>query len=204
MVSKESPKLLVGCLSRSEVLPPGDSEQKRPIVYQDPFRMSVLDFQHRAMERLAEILKSFLVKKQGVELKPEHQEDMQALLKYIRDKAKDLVEVEGFSSAEKEKLSKEMSDICKELLLARNSFAHQKYVKGEITPKAGDPDALEKSKKKNPKHEPVYKSTRTFERTKDVIKKCIQLSTKVEECMKKSPMNDVVRVHHRSTIVVIV
>ena len=61
MVSKESPKLLVGCLSRSEVLPPGDSEQKRPVVYQDPFRMSVLDFQHRAMERLAEILKSFLL-----------------------------------------------------------------------------------------------------------------------------------------------
>ena len=146
--------------------------------------MSVLDFQHRALDKLTEILKIFLDATK-TQLSSEKLEDVQALLQCIKSNAKHYAEKLGYP---KEDLCK----ACETLLDARNSFAHQKYIKGDPTPQTADQEALEKSTAKNKKPEFTYvhKSTRTFEKTTAVIKMCIKFSEAVFTYLDKFPMND--------------
>lgn len=186
--SKDTVKLL-GSVSSHEILQPEDSEANRPdpCTWQDPFRMSVLDFQHRALDKLAEILKLFLAKEK---LSLEKQEDVQVLLQRIKSNSQ--------CFANKLKYNEdELREVCQTLLDARNSFAHQKYVKGEITPKTCDPDTLQRGTAKHKKEfKYVYKSTRTFEKTGVIVEKCIEFTERVVECLSQSPMNEQVRCIH--------
>ena len=183
--TKGSSVRLLGCLSNHEILSPEDSEVSKSELsvgmWQDPFRMSVLDFQHRALDKLAEILKIFL----KTRLSSEKLEDVYALLQCIKGDAKNYAKMLGYTD-------KNLCDVCKTLLDARNSFAHQKYIKGDPTPQTADPEALEKSavKKKKPEFTYVYKITRTFEKTIDVIRKCLEFSEAVSTHLSKSTMND--------------
>ena len=186
---KGSSVRLLGCLNKHEILSPEDSEVKGSTelsvgMWQDPFRMSVLDFQHRAMDKLAEILKIFLDATK-TRLGSEKLEDVQALLQYIKSDAKRYAEKLGYTQ-------EVLCEVCQTLLTARNSFAHQKYIKGDPTPQTADQEALEKSAAKNKKPEftYVYKSTRTFEKTTVVIKTCIEFSEAVYKYLSRSTMND--------------
>ena len=144
--------------------------------------MSVLDFQHRALDKLAEILKPFL---NATKMSPEKLEDVQALIQCIKSNSKRYAEKLGYTATD-------LCEDCQILIDARNSFAHQKYVKGDPTPQTADPEALEKSavRHKKPEFINLYKSTRTFEKTISVIKKCIKFSEAVCKYLSKSPMND--------------
>ena len=165
---------VLGCLRNCHHLQPEDPEPKPDgkqhyAQWQDPFRMSVLDFQHRALDKLAEILTIYLEMK-GVRMKPEKYEDVHALLLDLKGKANKLSVELGYPD------EKALLNVCNTLSKARNAFAHQKYNKVPKSEEDKLPENLPEG----------YTTTRTFEHTKMVIEKCIELTERVK-CVQGLP-----------------
>ena len=171
-------KRILGCLSERHYLRPEDptpNGQKEYAQWQDPFRMSVLDFQHRALDKLAEVLSIYL-KANGMIIDPKEHEDVNALLGYIQ------LNAEGFAQEletnNPNKLT--LETMCETLRSARNAFAHQKYNKSLQS---------EENKCQKPLP-PEYKTTRTFEHTTDVIDYCIDLTERVVEVISREKVGE--------------
>ena len=158
-----SNKEVLGC--SSDICPedPAPNGQKEYAQWKDPFRMSVLDFQRRALDKLAEVLSIYLETK-GT-LKPKQREDVSALL--LRLKQPDMAK--EFERKNPNQLA--LKEMCEALLIARNALAHQKYNKSLQSTE----DMCQKDRPKE------CKTTRTFDHTSKVIDYCIDLTERVVE-----------------------
>ena len=196
-VGKKKKEVLsfLGELTPHNVIDQEDSDIQSAIVWRDPFRMSVLDFQRSALDKMAGILK-VLVKYateegplKGVPLQragfktsmKEPLEDLYYQLHHIKyHKATytclllNLKEDEDAPQKEIEALEKK----CDELNTARNHTAHQAYIKDDITP-PHNPSKQSKNRLGSG-HVPL-KETKTFKHTENVILTSLEFAKKVLE-----------------------
>ena len=150
----------LGCLRNCYHLQPEDPMPSGKELYaewQDPFRMSVLDFQHLALDKLAEVMRIFL-ESRNIKLKSEEREDVQALIHRLSQGTNDFVVVLGYKDRNA------FTEVCKTLREVRTNFAHQKYIKSHNY----EQDIPEK-----------YKKIRTFEHTRKVIMDCTDFTKRV-------------------------
>lgn len=168
------------------------SEEDQPTVkWQDPFRMSVLDFQQRAMDKLAGVLKVFVRYAAEGPLKgsitpPDKDgenrlEDLSSLLRHIKDHKDKYVQLlPMFGKQDNLTPAEAIDKKHHQLTTARNYTAHQAYIKDSITPSC------------NPSESKDYLSsgciplakTKTFEHTEKVISISREYANEVFEGMK--------------------
>ena len=158
----------LGCLTDCYHLQPEDPEpepdgKEHYAQWQDPFRMSVLNFQHRALDKLAEVLTIYLKTKKS--LKAEKYEDVQALIHCLKQNAKEYATDLGYED------HYALIKACKTLRDARTAFAHQKYNKSPISEEDEPQENLPEG----------YHTTRTFKHTSDVIADCLTFTGRVKE-----------------------
>ena len=150
----------------------------------DPFRMSVLDFQRASLDKLAEILKIFIsfaeteiddvkqaiyfeiekdkTKKNDNRDKEEKMEDVSWLLKVINRHCSSLLSCMN-----------NLASDCKELIKTRNAFAHEAYVKVPQTPFSTSDDMWQTNPTSPSKK---LMKIRTFQHTEETIEKCIKFA----------------------------
>ena len=188
---KKESKYFLGGLNHHKIIDKEDFEIQPTAVWRDPFRMSVLDFQRNAFDKLAEILKILikfvtekgplkdtLLKLEGSKKGPkEPLEDLHYQLHHIKHYKEAYETVLGQSD-------KPIAAICDTLIKARNLTAHQAYTK-DYTP-SDNPSASKSSKNRlGAGHFPL-RDTRTFKHTKDVVDTCLELAEKVLKGMEEA------------------
>ena len=151
--------------------------EEDPITYQDPFRMSVLDFQRKSLDKLAEIIKILLKHVQRNKILGDSDakvdtEDIYYQLKHIKNPEYK----QKYVAILKVKSPDDLVRLCDRVLNARNYKAHQAYFKDGITPPIEQ--ARSKSKLGAQKRLPLDK-LRTFEHTTDVISACLEFANQV-------------------------
>ena len=139
---------------------------------QDPFRLSVLDFQRQALDRLAEIM-NLLVESENNE--EQGNTDLQGQLDHILDNSEDYAPKLGF------RFEHDLISIRSKLNFARNQFAHQQYERGatSISPHRAQISRYGGN--------PSPKKTRTFVNTKSIILVCIEFSERVKNYFTSQP-----------------
>lgn len=199
---KKVSKSFLGELTPHNIVDEEDSEEilGHPTpVWRDPFRMSVLDFQRGALDKLAEVLKMFIkyttergpLKGQPVQregFKAETKEPMEDLhyhlhhIKHYKDVYARLLP--NLVQADTKSTPIEAIDLkCNMLIKARNYAAHQAYIKDEITPPH---NPSKPSKNRLGAGHVQLKETRTFKHTKDVIVTCLEFAEKVLDGMEEA------------------
>ena len=166
-------KRVLGCVSNRYHLHPEDpapNGQKEYTQWQDPFRMSVLDFQHRALDKLAEVLSIYLETKGALmTLKGSEREDVNKLLGLLKHNANGFAQELECKHPNPNQVA--LEDMCQILRKARNAFAHQKYNKTHQST-----EDIHVCQTDLPEE---YKTTRTFEHTSKVIDYCTDLTERV-------------------------
>ena len=187
---KKESKYFLGRLTRHNIIDQEDSVFQSTAVWQDPFRMSVLDFQRSALDKLVEVLKipiKFATEKGLLKDTPpkreackskEPLEDLQFYLKHIKLHKATYEILFGQSDKPIDAIDKK----CDMLITARNLTAHQAYIKDDITP-PHNPSKPSKNRL-GAGHVPLS-VTKTFEHTKDVVVTCLEFAEKVLEGMEK-------------------
>lgn len=200
---KKEPKRFLGELTPHNIVDEEDSEEilgQTTPVWRDPFRMSVLDFQRGALDKLAEVLKIFIkyttergplkgqpIQREGFKTgMKDPMEDLHYHLHHIKFKRDvyagllpNLVQGDNTKITPVEAIDMK----CDMLITARNHAAHQAYIKDEITPPY-NPSKPSKNRL-GAGHVPL-KVTRTFKHTKDVIVTCLEFAEKVLEGMEEA------------------
>ena len=202
---KKEPKSFLGELTPHNILDEEDSEeihvQLTAPVWRDPFRMSVLDFQRSALDKLAEVLKIFIkytteigplkgqpLQREGFKASMKDTECMEDLhyqlhhIKFHKEVYAGLLP--SLVQADKKITPVEAIDQnCNNLLTARNHTAHQAYIKDDITPPY-NPSKPSKNRLGSG-HVPL-KETRTFRHSENVIVTCLDFAQKVLEGLDKA------------------
>ena len=199
---KKESKRFLGELTPHNIVDEEDSEeilgQPTP-VWRDPFRMSVLDFQRGALDKLAVVLKIFIkyttergplkgqpVQREGFKTgMKDPMEDLHYQLHHIKHYKEVYAGLlPNLVQADAKCTPVEAIDMkCDSLITARNHTAHQAYIKDEITPPY-NPRKTSKNRL-GAGHVPL-KETRTFKHTKDVIVTCLEFAERVLEGLEKA------------------
>ena len=195
---KKEERSFLGGLNPHNIIDEEDSDIQSTVVWRDPFRMSVLDFQRSALDKVADVLKIFI--KYATEMGPlkgkplqregfktgmkESMEDLHYQLHHIKFQKEVYAGLlPNLGQGEKLNPVEVIDAKCDMLITARNHTAHQAYIKDDITP-PHNPSKPTKNRL-GAGHVPL-KETRTFKHTKNVIVTCLEFAEKVLEGMEKS------------------
>ena len=149
-------------LQPEDPVPYSDKEQQHFAQWQDPFRMSVLDFQHRTLDKIAEILQIYLEIKQK---QPKHEDcgDVTALLDKLEHNTTSCAVELGYVMDKRGKPDHDaLKKVIRKLSDTRKSYAHQKYNKSRVR-----------------EYPQKFSTICTFGCTMDIIQTCIGLATKI-------------------------
>ena len=194
---KKDSKYFLGGLNPHKIVDEEDFEiQPTKVVWRDPFRMSVLDFQRNAFDKLAEILKILIkfvtekgpLKDKCVSLKHEGSktgpkeplEDLHYQLHHIKHYKAEYETLLGQSDKQIDAIETK----CVILIKARNLTAHQAYIK-DYTP-SDNPSASKSSKNRLGAGQFQLRDTRTFKHTNDVVVTCLEFAEKVLKGMEEA------------------
>ena len=195
---KKESKDFLGGLTPHNIIDQEDSDIQSTVVWRDPFRMSVLDFQRSALDKLAEVLKiliKYATEKGPLKGKPlqregfktgmkETMEDLHFQLHHIKFQKDEYVKLlPNLGQREKLKPVEVIDAKCDMLITARNHTAHQAYIKDDITP-PHNPSKPSKNRL-GAGHVPL-RETRTFRHTKEVVIICLEFAEKVLEGMEEA------------------
>ena len=193
---KKEVRTFLGSLTPHNIIDEEDSDIQSTVVWRDPFRMSVLDFQRSALDKVAEVLKILIKYASGQDplkgkllLQKEDKkastkapmEDVHFHLHHIKHYKEDYASLlRNLGGAEKLSPTDAIDMKCDMLITARNHIAHQAYIKDDITP-PHNPSKPSKNRLGSG-HVPL-KETKTFKHTKSVIMTCLEFAEKVLEGM---------------------
>lgn len=200
---KKESKDFLGGLTPHNIIDQEDSDIQSTVVWRDPFRMSVLDFQRSALDKVAEVLKiliKYATEKGPLKDKPLQREGPKSVKTGTKETMEDLhyqlhhikYQKEVYAATLLSNLGQgdgklkpvEAIDAkCDMLITARNHTAHQAYIKDDITP-PHNPSKPSKNRL-GAGHVPL-RETRTFRHTKDVVVTCLEFAEKVLEGMEEA------------------
>ena len=195
---KKQSKSFLGGLTPHNIIDQEDSDIQSTVVWRDPFRMSILDFQRSALDKVAEVLKILI--KYATERGPlkgqplqregfktgmkETMEDLHFQLHHIKfQKEVYATLLPNLGQGDKVTPVKAIDAKCDMLNTARNHTAHQAYIKDDITP-PHNPSKPSKNRL-GAGHVPL-KETRTFKHTKNVVVTCLEFAEKVLEGLEEA------------------
>ena len=190
---KKESKDFLGGLTPHNIIDQEDSDIQSTVVWRDPFRMSVLDFQRSALDKVAEVLKIFIkyaTEKGPLKGEPLQREGFKSFKTSMKENMEDLHFQLHHIKYKKEVYAKLLAsptevinEKCNMLITARNHTAHQAYVKDDITP-PHNPSKPSKNRL-GAGHVPL-RETKTFGHTKDVVVTCLEFAEKVLEGMEEA------------------
>ena len=198
---KKESKDFLGGLTPHNIIDQEDSDIQSTVVWRDPFRMSVLDFQRSALDKVAEVLKIFITyatEKGPLKGEPLQREGFKSFKTSMKENMEDLHFQLHHIKHQKEVYAKLLPNLgqgdklspveaidakCDMLITARNHTAHQAYVKDDITP-PHNPSKPSKNRL-GAGHVPL-RVTKTFGHTKNVVVTCLEFAEKVLEGMEEA------------------